>query len=328
MNRIFYTLLVTVALLVAGCHSRPQHDPVPDAAPAAYYWRTTFQLTPDERARLADQHIGKLYVRMFDVVHQKQGSRPHATIEFQDSLPSGVEIIPTVYIENGCLSNEAALPDLADKLVHRVCQMCQTHHIPMHELQIDCDWAVSQQSVFTRFIHHIRRHLRQHDASYRLSATIRLHQLSQTPPPVDYGVLMLYNTGNVNNVKSGINPVLSMHDVQPYLSHLSSYALPLCAAYPRFTMPAIYCGGQLKGILYGEDLADTTLYRPIAPNHYRVCKHQVITLHVATGTSTLYLHPGEDVHVWQASPQLIDSVSNAVQDLRPEINDQTIYYPL
>jgi hypothetical protein len=66
-----------------------------------------------------------------------------------------------------------------------------------------------------------------------LSVTIRLHQLSMAVPPADYGVLMLYNTGDPMNFQER-NPILDMRDVQPYLRYLKDYSLPLAAAYPVF----------------------------------------------------------------------------------------------
>jgi hypothetical protein len=52
-------------------------------------------------------------------------------------------------------------------------------------------------------------------------------------PPVDYGVLMIYNTGDPRKWEER-NPILDIRDVQPYLRHLDSYPLPLAAAYPVY----------------------------------------------------------------------------------------------
>ena len=52
-------------------------------------------------------------------------------------------------------------------------------------------------------------------------------------PPVDYGVLMIYNTGDPRNFMER-NPILDIRDVQPYLKRLDKYPLPLAAAYPVY----------------------------------------------------------------------------------------------
>ena len=53
-------------------------------------------------------------------------------------------------------------------------------------------------------------------------------------PPVDYGVLMVYNTGNPQHFRER-NPILDIRDVTPYLRYLSDYQLPMAAAYPVFS---------------------------------------------------------------------------------------------
>ncbi|MBQ5638620.1 MAG: hypothetical protein IIV06_06170, partial [Alistipes sp.] len=59
-----------------------------------------------------------------------------------------------------------------------------------------------------------------------------LHQLQETPPPADRGVLMLYNTGALKDPKTH-NSILDIEDVKPYL-RVSTYPLPLDYAYPAF----------------------------------------------------------------------------------------------
>ena len=52
-------------------------------------------------------------------------------------------------------------------------------------------------------------------------------------PPVDYGVLMLYNTGDPRRYDER-NPILDERDVQPYAQYLADYPLPLATAYPVY----------------------------------------------------------------------------------------------
>ena len=59
------------------------------------------------------------------------------------------------------------------------------------------------------------------------------HQLSMPAPPADYGVLMVYNTGDPKNFAPR-NPILDIRDVQPYMRYLADYPLPLAAAYPVY----------------------------------------------------------------------------------------------
>ena len=80
---------------------------------AIYYWKTTFQLTEYERQFLRVHHIGKMYVRMFDVDYgeDKDGilkSIPIATTRFLDTIPAGVEVIPTVYITTEAIKKDSS----------------------------------------------------------------------------------------------------------------------------------------------------------------------------------------------------------------------------
>lgn len=48
------------------------------------------------------------------------------------------------------------------------------------EIQIDCDWTASTQEAYFEFLHYLKEKAK--DKQIQLSATIRLHQLSMTPP--------------------------------------------------------------------------------------------------------------------------------------------------
>ena len=158
------------------------------------------------------------------------GPRPNATISFSDSLPDGIEIIPTIYITEDCMHKPHK--DLAEKVVLRIHQMNETNNINnVHEIQIDCDYTSKSRATYYQFLETIKSQLS--TIHYQLSTTIRLHQLSMPAPPVDYGTLMVYNTGDPRKWQER-NPILDYRDVYPYLKHLDQYALPLAVAYPVY----------------------------------------------------------------------------------------------
>jgi len=208
---------------------------------AVYYWRTELRLDSMERAFLEQYHINKVYCRYFDVVMRApsdslQGTTdslapmPNATITFRDTLPPGIEIIPTVFIVENCMHTKPE--GMAKKLVQRIVQMNETNDIKgVKEIQIDCDYTSRSRKTYYDFLEEVRREAQAH--GMRLSTTIRLHQLSMKVPPADYGVLMLYNTGRPDNFPER-NPILDIRDVNPYLRWLGDYDLPLAAAYPVF----------------------------------------------------------------------------------------------
>lgn len=321
---ITYIFLVAALLAVVGC--KPERKAIDNPKPAVYYWRTSFSLDDVERQFLRDYNVGKVYVRYFDVVvdSKTQQLRPNATIQFKDPMPDGIEVIPTIFIVNECVNH--GIDTIAPLLVNRVLQMCETHDIKgVKELQIDCDWTVKTQDAYFKFLEQVRQLLA--DKGMKLSATIRLHQLAMTPPPVDYGVLMMYNTGDLKNSKQR-NPILDKRDVEPYLKYLAGYNLPLCAAYPNFGWQLLFTGDKFRDILYSEDLSDTTLYQPVGDGKYVVISSIDLPNYLSSNSTYTYLNAGDTVMVVKPDAQTLVQVHDALSHERPGINDQVIIYHL
>ena len=214
-----------LCLLTTGCSERQELT----EGNAVYFWRTDLRLDSTERAFLQRYHINKVYCRYFDVVIDEEGAepKPNATIAFSSTLPDSIELIPTVYITEDCMHQKHA--GLAEKIVKRIRQMDETNDIKhVSEIQIDCDYTSKSRKNYYQFLEEVKEAWGQ-----TLSTTIRLHQLSMEAPPVDYGVLMIYNTGDPRKWEER-NPILDIRDVQPYLKRLDSYPLPLAAAYPVY----------------------------------------------------------------------------------------------
>ena len=254
-------LLLLSILLLAGCR---HHGDAVSALPvenAAYYWRTTWGLDSAEAAFLQEHNIHRVFCRYFDVVMDGGEPMPNATIRF-NSLPLGgrlegaaPELVPTVYITEDCM-RESALQgkDLARKLVARVVQMNETHDLPpARELQIDCDYTLRSRKTYYDFLDEVRREAQSH--GMRLSTTIRLHQLSMPAPPADYGVLMVYNTGDPQNFAER-NPILDLRDVQPYMRYLADYPLPLAAAYPVYSWQRTIGGVRIEHTVEASEIVN------------------------------------------------------------------------
>lgn len=322
-NAITYILLSAALLAVVGC--KPERKTVDNPKPAVYYWRTSLYFEESELDFMRQRQVGKMYVRYFDVVlDDQQQLMPNATITFRDSVPSGVEVIPTIFIVNECCKH--GIDSIAQLLVNRVLQMNETHDIKgVKELQIDCDWTASTQDTYFKFLKLVRQLLA--DKDMKLSATIRLHQLAMEAPPVDYGVLMMYNTGDLKNSKRR-NPILDKRDVEPYLKNLANYQLPLCAAYPNFGWQLLFTGDKFRDILYSEDLTDTTLYRRVADDKYLVVSSIDLPNYLSSNSTYTYLNAGDTVMVVKPDAQTLVQVHDALSHERPGINDQVIIYSL
>ncbi|MBR5030284.1 MAG: hypothetical protein IKX63_04175, partial [Muribaculaceae bacterium] len=161
----------------------------------------------------------------------------------------------------------------------------------------------------------------------KLSATIRLHQLAMQAPPVDYGVLMMYNTGDLKNSKQR-NPILDKRDVEPYLRYLADYKLPLCAAYPNFGWQLLYTGDKFRDILYSEDLNDSTLYHKVGEGKYVVISSIDLPNYLSSNSTYTYLNAGDTVITVKPDVATLVQVHDALSHERPGINDQVIIYSL
>jgi len=251
-------LAVVAAMLLMACHEKDRRTyDLPDGQNAVYYWRTDLQLDSSERAFLKRYHINKMYCRYFDVVMDTaQGPMPNATLTFSDTLPVGVEMVPTVYITEDCMHERHE--GLARKLVKRIRQMNETNDVSgVSELQIDCDYTARSRKLYYEFLEEVAKEWSspQNPSSIRptLSTTIRLHQLSMAVPPVDYGVLMLYNTGDPRKFQER-NPILDLRDVMPYVGRLNDYALPLAAAYPVYLWQRNIYGVRIEHTVEADEI--------------------------------------------------------------------------
>lgn len=182
-----------VLFIISSCNQQGKTDTsdVSDmpVIPAVYYWKTIFTLNNYEKEFLRDNQIKKIYLRFFDVDYETDGMNyrmvPVGTLQFKDTIPQNVEIIPTVFITNECMK-QADTDKLASKIVWRIVRMADTNNIhSLREIQFDCDWTPSTQNKYFDFLKKAKVHLNNH--SIQLSATIRLHQLTLPVPPCRKG---------------------------------------------------------------------------------------------------------------------------------------------
>ena len=242
--------IIAVVLLAAVMMTGCQQSDMPQEN-AVYYWRTEWRTDSVERAFLQQYHINKIYCRYFDVVMNSDGEpMPNATIRFVQDQLANMKLIPTVFITEDCMHK--VHNGLAKKLVDRIVQMNETNDITgVDELQIDCDYTARSRKTYYDFLQAVRDEAKKH--GMRLSTTIRLHQLSMPVPPADYGVLMIYNTGDPNKFNER-NPILDIRDVQPYLRYLADYELPLAAAYPTFRWIRNYHNLHLEHVAEPDEI--------------------------------------------------------------------------
>lgn len=246
MKRIGILLLLAACIAaLASCKGKRHKE-----MRSMYYWSTDFKIDKAKNTFISRHGIKRMYIRFFDIVTiNGNPPMPNATITFSSPMPKGIEIIPTVFITNECMKADDNL--LPQRIMERIMKMCETNDITgVKEIQIDCDWTKSTRNAFFDFLKKLIGIA--HSKGINVSATIRLHQLSQTPPPVDRGVLMMYNTGNFTDINCH-KPILDINDAAPYLRSIAGYQLPLSAAYPIYGWSILFRGGQYVGIMHSKD---------------------------------------------------------------------------
>ena len=248
-------LAVIVATFMVGCSN--VSDIAVEPKNSIYHWKTTFDINDSEAEFLKKHNIERIYVKMYDVATEhnfllgKSDIVPIATTKFVSAIPDNVEIIPVVYITIEALrAMSGREAELAELIVERTLAMCRYNKCgKIRELQLDCDWTSLTKEIYEKLCGIVRKSLRAKNID--LSITVRLHQLRESAPPADRGVLMLYNTGQLKSPKTK-NSILDIADAKPYLKS-TKYPIPLDYAYPAFGWGVKFQKDKFVAIVTDED---------------------------------------------------------------------------
>lgn len=291
-------ILILVAILLGGCgnHQIPpqqQYDTIDSTVikrivphreyNSIYHWKTTFDPTESEWAFLRKHEVKRLYLRFFDVAldnHWLEGQLsvvPIATTTFPQVPPSNMEVVPTIYITLEAIrSINGKEADYADRIVTRILAMVTRHNIEnINEVQFDCDWTKTTRNSYFELCRIAKDSL--HKKGIELSSTIRLHQLRGDCPPVDRGVLMLYNTGALKSAQTK-NSILNYSHVAPYMKN-ANYRMHLDFAYPTFAWGIWFRNNKFKAILRTTDFSDRDYYQQRTDGTYKVLKDHFLESH-------------------------------------------------
>lgn len=261
-------VMLTIGGLYSGCRHSAESRHLRDLTAqhrSIYYWKTVFQTDSAELAFIKRHDIGCIYLRMFDVAPEKNYETggydivPAATTRFKSPIPEGIEIIPTTYIKLEALREMKGMEsEMASLIVDRLLAMASYNHCgKIEEVQLDCDWTATTKEIYSNLCRSVRDTL--HKKNIDLSITVRLHQLRESAPPADRGVLMLYNTGTLKDFKTE-NSILDIADVKPYLRH-HRYPIPLDYAFPAYGWGIKFRNGEFVQIVSENDTVTS-------PNEY------------------------------------------------------------
>ncbi len=310
-------LSVFVIVLFSSCN-RPD-----DNSYSFYHWKSKAKnVFSDEGLKASEVH--KIYMHYFDVAQVNtidrwdDGIYPVYPLTQVDSVYKDCEIVPVVFIVNKVLLN-ADVKKLAAKIQSLVDEI-SVHHFGQknNELQIDCDWSASTRYNFFELLLLLKKH-------YKVSCTIRLHQVkykSETGlPPVDNGVLMLYNVGDLSDFSS--NSILSYSIVSQYINQNTDYPIPLDIALPLFSQTVLKNkNGEIK-LIKGTN---TTLFKN-DKIHFEAINSDVYKVVKDTLYKGFYLSVDDQIKLEESKPKEV--INSFHQIKKSNINrGEVIFYHL
>lgn len=320
--RPFFSILLVITLLMSfsACDPSPK-----SVSPAFYHWQTDFRLSSNEIQYLHDLAVKKLYVKFFDVDwdFSKRMPQPTALINPLSEEHLSFEIIPTVFITNRTLLNipPAEIENFANQVAQKIMQKAGNHFI--REVQMDCDWTGKTRTPYFRFLEALKTSL---PPNTQLSATIRLHQLKyidQTGvPPIDKGVLMVYNVGDLESWRS-YNSILTNDLVASYLRPFGQYPVHLDLALPIFAWGVVYRNNEMIKLinnLRAEDLQDADRFVKLTENRFRIRKSHYI--------KGYYLYEGDQIRTESVPKNTLDSVAQTLAPFLTQDSLITVFYHL
>lgn len=317
-------MLATFASLLFCFGCAVERDHLPERG--LYEWRSVAEIEARDLPRLDTLGVTRLFVRFFDV-QEKSGGDPVArsTVRFAGDLPSGLDLVPTIYITNESLRSirrPEQIDSLAVRIVRKVREMTESANHPAYgELQIDCDWSRSTQATYFRLLEQIDAAL---PSTVRLSATIRLHQIKYRVetgvPPVDRGLLMVYNTGEVTSPEE-TNAILSLDIVEQYIGDLHSYPLPLDVALPIFSWGVRFHYGRFASLmpeLSRADLQGIEGIRQIDDHRWEVLRSQTL--------ADVKVTIGDVIRLEETPPEYVLPIAERVAEELPDENRTILIY--
>lgn len=300
-----------------------------NVTPAYYHWQTRLALSDLEKRHLDSLPSDKLYLKFFDIDKKEGASEPLPLARLQVDSSSYIPdtIIPTVFITNRSLLNleENEVRLLAERLYQLIEKLSQQLGIvSMPEIQIDCDWSTQTRESYFLLLETLRNH--HLNPNQRLSATIRLHQLrypEQTGvPPVDRGMLMFYNIGEVTQWGEA-NSILNLETAQQYIVPAGPYPIPLDLALPLFRWGVLFRDGKMIKLineLGTEQLQDSARFQWVDPQHIQVIQ--------STYLNGYYLYHGDKLRLEASEPSDLQQAVKMLKNYFPRKSFTLAYYHL
>lgn len=301
-TKILFTFLLLT--LYACNHHSPRH-----ISRGFYYWKTNVNISRYEQAVMDSVNAHTLYLHFFDVdITNSLGKpKPTAVINFGNFIPQK-QVVPVVFITPRALDNMSW--DLLDFYAKNIAQLIKNKAASIHlvpkEIQIDCDWSDHNRKRYFSLLKKLNRQPFFKDKT--ISATIRMYQVKYPKragiPPVDKGLLMVYNMGDIRNYYEQ-NSIITTTTAKKYLQHVATYPLALDVALPIYSWTLLFRKEKLKGILRDvnkKDLQNHQIFKPKGDNRFLVRRDTVF--------KNYSLYAGEQLRYEASNFNTVHSVAN------------------
>ncbi|MBC7865859.1 MAG: hypothetical protein IAF38_22990 [Bacteroidia bacterium] len=163
--------------------------------------------------------------------------------------------------------------------------------------------------------------------SISLSCTIRLHQAKYATitgvPPVDEGVLMFYNMGNVKSEDSE-NSIYNKKDADKYVRFIGNYPLQLSVALPLFSWMAQYRNGKLINLISKTNGIDSVNKSKISETESGK-RYKIISPFLQNGN---YFMEGDELKIEKLSEAALTEAAQLIADNMKEKQCKIIFYDL
>ncbi|MGG9971211.1 hypothetical protein ACQ33O_05385 [Ferruginibacter sp. SUN002] len=262
-------------LFLIGCKERAERK----IDRSFYYWKSVFTLTDFEKKKLDSLDIKTLYIKFFDVTWDEFKKQPNPTAIIDGSkqkLPEEFIVIPTVFITNECMQkiDSSQLTELSNNINNLISKVLNINGFnSINEVQIDCDWTSTTKDNYFSLLRKIKEHWK--NIAIPISATIRLHQIKYISksgvPPVDKGLLMCYNMGNLKNPATK-NSILDISEMKKYIGNLGSYPLQLDVALPLFDWHVLFRNNRYEGLIEDITLTNNSAVKKTNETSYTFLK--------------------------------------------------------
>ncbi len=326
-KKVIILLCILAAVFFFGCRKQSR-----SVSTSFYHWKTDFHLTDFEKNYCNQLKINKLYVRLFDVDWDEASHFP-MPIAIVDTLEkTDWEIIPTIFITNKTFTQladnqiDTLVKLIFDKILLKTKSVVTASRAwqeggKFNEIQIDCDWTATTSDRFFSFLKKFKT-----VSNKKISATIRLHQVKFKEktgvPPVDAGVLMAYNMGNLDDVKTQ-NSILDIEILKSYVSKLKDYPLKLDVALPIFSWGVVLRDGEVVKLINNltkNELQQTPQYfeyfKEKKDNHFEVLKN--------TYLKGFYLYKDDEIRIENTDSKQVDILEKAADIISQNINNQQL----